>query len=57
MEVSTLNLYRLLRFGIEGKLWEVISLEMRADGRKILHFFRENSSPVSGATGLEVTFQ
>jgi hypothetical protein len=26
------SLYRLLGFGIEGELWEVIALEVRMDG-------------------------
>jgi hypothetical protein len=36
---------------------EVVALEMRADGSKIRHFFRENSGPVSGVTEVKVDFQ
>jgi hypothetical protein len=51
------SLYRLLGFGIEREVWEVIALEVRADGWRIRHFFRDNSDPISGVTELKVAFQ
>jgi hypothetical protein len=51
------NLYRLLRFGLESEVWEIIALEVRTGGWKILQFFRDNSGPVSAATELKVAFQ
>jgi hypothetical protein len=33
------------------------ALKVRADGRKIAHFFHENSGPLFGAMDLEVAFQ
>jgi hypothetical protein len=51
------SLYRLLGFGIEGEVWEVIALEVRVDGRKIRHYFLDNSGPISGVMELKVAFQ
>jgi hypothetical protein len=52
-----LSPYRLLGFWIEGEVWEVIALKVRADGRKIGHFFCDYSGPVLGAMDLEVAFE
>jgi hypothetical protein len=48
------SLYRLLGFGIAGEVWEVIAVEVRADGQNIHNFFRVNSGPVYGDTDLKV---
>jgi hypothetical protein len=44
------SLYRLLRFVMEGEVWEVIALELRADGWKFCHFFCDNPGTVLGVT-------
>jgi hypothetical protein len=45
-------------FGIEGEqVWEVIVLKVGVGDRKIHHFFRDNSGPISDVTELEVAFQ
>jgi hypothetical protein len=48
------SLYRLLGFGVEGEVWEVIALEVSVGGYKIRHFFRNNSGPISGASAVHI---
>jgi hypothetical protein len=45
------------RFGIKVEAWEVIALEVIANGWKISNFFRENFGFLSDATELKFAFQ
>lgn len=42
-KVPYYSLYKTLGIGTEDEVWEVIALEVRVDGWRIRHFFRDNS--------------